>query len=239
MRLFALADLHLSSSGDKPMDVFGEVWANHARRMAAAWDHLVCDDDVVLLGGDLSWARSLAEAAPDLAWIGARPGTKVLLRGNHDSWWTSISRVRRALPPRCFALQHDALDLGPWIVLGARGWIPTDDPAATPADGPVFARELERLSRSIDDARRRFPDRGPRVALLHFPPWLAGREPSPVVPLLRDAGVAHCVYGHLHGEDHALAVTGEHGGIRFHFVAADAVGFAPSLVAVSDGESPQ
>src|SRR5438552_2202015 len=111
-RIFAIADLHLSSSGAKPMDVFGAPWVHHAERIARAWDAEVAPDDTVLLPGDLSWARNLDEARADLGWIAARPGAKVLLRGNHDSWWTSLVKVRRALPPRCLALQHDAIDLG-------------------------------------------------------------------------------------------------------------------------------
>lgn len=226
-RLYALGDLHLSTSGAKPMDVFGAAWAGHAGRMAASWDATVDPGDVVLLAGDLSWARDLDEARGDLAWIGARPGLKVLLRGNHDSWWGSLARVRAAVPAGCLALQNDAHDLGAWIVVGARGWTDPADPVATPEDAAVFQRELERLRLSIADADRRFGRSKPRVAMLHYPPWIVGRDPSAVVGVLSRAGVTDCVYGHLHGADHALAVTGPHGGIRYHLVAADAVGFAP------------
>ena len=226
-RLFALGDLHLSSTGDKPMDIFGELWVDHATRMAEAWDERVGDEDTVLLAGDLSWAKTLDQAAADLAWIGARPGKKLLLRGNHDSWWQSISRVRAALPPGCAALHNDAFRIGSWVVLGARGWISPDDPLSTAQDEKVFRRELERLRLSTRDADRRFGRDEPRVALMHYPPWIDGREPTPVVAVLREAGVRVCVYGHLHGEDHRLAVRGERSGIRFEFVAADAVGFAP------------
>ena len=107
-RIFAIADLHLSASGTKPMDVFGEVWKDHPARIAAAWDATVSAGDTLLLPGDLSWARDLVEARGDLAWIGARPGLKFLLRGNHDGWWGSVASVRRALPPGCYALQNDA-----------------------------------------------------------------------------------------------------------------------------------
>ncbi len=227
-RLFAIADLHLSSSGAKPMDVFGELWADHAARIAAAWDTGVGEDDVVLLGGDLSWARDLEEARADLAWIASRPGRKVLLRGNHDSWWSSISRVRRALPPGCEALQNDALAIDARaVVVGARGWTAPDDPESAPDDARIFRRELGRLERSLEDADRRFGRALPRVALLHYPPWLEGRPPTEVVDRLHRGGVAVCVYGHLHGDDHALARRGIHDGIRFVFAAADAVGFAP------------
>jgi len=226
-RIFALADLHLSLTGDKPMDVFGDLWRDHPRRMARAWDARVGDDDTVLLPGDLSWGRTIEDAAPDLAWIGDRPGRKVLLRGNHDGWWSSASKVRRALPERCEALHHDAIRVGDWIVVGARGWTAPGDPIATPADEIVFRRELGRLERSIEDADRRFDFELPRLAMVHFPPWLASREPTPVVDVLRRARVRLCVYGHLHGPDHQLAVHGDHEGIRFLFVAADAVDFSP------------
>jgi predicted phosphohydrolase len=231
-RVFALADLHLSSSGAKPMDVFGAAWAGHARAMAEAWDDRVEPGDVVLLPGDLSWAKDIEEARDDLAWIGARPGTKYLLRGNHDSWWKGAGQVRRALPPRCFALQNDAFDLSVAVLVGARGWTGPDDPLATPGDVPIFTRELERLRLSIADADRRFGRSAPRIAMLHFPPWLEGQPPTSVVPILREAEVRHCVYGHLHGADHARAVTGPRDGVTYHLVASDAIGFAPALVPI-------
>ena len=230
-RWFALADLHLSSSGDKPMDVFGDAWRNHASRMASAWDASVDRDDVVLCPGDLSWARTLEEAADDLAWIGARPGRKLLLRGNHDSWWGSLAKVRRALPAGCEALQNDAHDTGGFVVVGARGWTAPDDPAAQDGDGEIFARELQRLALSIADADRRFGRGAPRIAMVHYPPWIEGRPPTAVVPILKDGGVQVCAYGHLHGADHALGVTGERDGIRFVLAAADAIGFAPVRIA--------
>ena len=212
------------------MDVFGAAWKDHAQRMAFAWDAAVGAEDSVLLPGDLSWARDLEEARPDLAWIGARPGRKVLLRGNHDGWWTSIAKVRRALPPGCVALQNDAIDLGPVVLVGARGWTAPDDPMAAEGDAAIFLRELTRLRLSIDDADRRFGRIKPRWAMLHYPPWLQGRKPTEVVDVLRAGAVSSCVYGHLHGADHALGVQGERDGLRFRLVAADAIGFAPTLL---------
>jgi predicted phosphohydrolase len=234
-RIFALADLHLSLSGAKPMDVFGEPWTEHVPRMARNWDSIVGAEDTVLLAGDLSWARNLSEAAPDLAWIGARPGRKLLLRGNHDGWWSSQSRIRAVLPAACETLQNNAVRIGDWIVVGARGWIAPDDPLARPSDANVFRREIERLKLSLADAERSHASDLPRLAMTHFPPWLEGRQPTEVVGLLRQAGVRVCVYGHLHGADHRLAVQGERAGIRFHLVAADAVGFAPVEVGACHG----
>ena len=177
-RLFALADLHLSLSGDKPMDVFGPLWRDHARRMAESWDRLVAPEDTVLLPGDLSWARNLAEAAPDLEWIGHRPGHKLLLRGNHDGWWSSASRVRKVLPSGCELLQNDSHRVSDRVVLGARGWTAADDPAADEADAKVFRRELERLRQSVEHADRTFGRDLPRL-----PCFVAFLEPSRTAPL--------------------------------------------------------
>jgi predicted phosphohydrolase len=229
-KLFALADLHLSLSGEKPMDIFGELWRDHAGRMARQWDRTVEPEDTVLLPGDLSWARKLAEAAIDLEWIGARPGRKLLLKGNHDSWWSGIGSLRSVLPEGCEALHNDSHRVGDWVVVGARGWLSPDDPTATEQDRAIFRRELERLRLSIRDADRRHGRELPRLAMVHYPPWVEGYEPTAVVDALRKAGVRECVYGHLHGEDHRLAIAGNREGIRFHFVASDAVDFTPALV---------
>src|SRR5262245_14406602 len=237
-RLFAIADLHLSQSGRKPMDVFGETWHGHASRMAEAWDRTVDPEDTVLLPGDLSWAGSLEEAEPDLAWIGARPGRKILLRGNHDSWWGSRAKVERALPIGCRLLQNDAVALDTCVVVGTRGWTLPDDPLATSEDRRIFERELDRLRLSIEHANGRLDRSLPRVAMLHYPPWIEGRPPSAVVGLLAEASVGTCVYGHLHGEDHRLGVVGERDGIRFLLVASDAVGFVPVPVPVGVRLSP-
>ena len=227
IRLYAIADLHLSLSGAKPMDVFGPEWKDHVARIAQAWDRSVEAEDTVLLPGDLSWARDLDEAAADLAWIGARPGRKILLRGNHDSWWSSLSRVQRAMPEGCVPLQNHAVSDGERVIIGSRGWTSPDDPDAAPQDAAIFRREMERLKLSAADADRRFGRELPRVGMLHYPPWIEGRPPTPMVEILLDAGVHVCVFGHLHGRDHALAVTGEHHGMRFHLVSSDALGFAP------------
>jgi predicted phosphohydrolase len=230
-RLFALADLHLSLTGHKPMDRFGELWVDHAARMAEAWDRSVEPDDAVLLGGDLSWARDLEEATPDLAWIAARPGRKVLLRGNHDGWWRSVTRVRAALPDGLEPLQNNALRIGRHVIVGARGWTAPGDPFATPPDEKIFRRELQRLETSVAEADRLFGRDGPRVALMHYPPWIDPDHPSEVVQVLRRSGVALCLYGHFHGDDHRRAVNGVRDGIEYRFVAADAVGFEPVCVA--------
>ncbi len=208
--------------------IFGANWTDHPTRMAASWDARVHERDTVLLPGDLSWAGSLEDAFADLEWIHQRPGRKILLRGNHDMWWGSLAKLRKSLPESCTPLQNSAVLVGGQVVvLGARGWTSPDDPVAEPGDGKIFRRELERLKLSIADADRRFSRELPRVAMLHYPPWIRGRQPTRVVPLLLRAGVSTCLYGHLHGEDHRLGVVGRQDGIRYMLVAADAVNFAP------------
>lgn len=227
MRIFALADLHLSSSGEKPMDVFGEHWVDHARRMADAWDGVVEEGDVVLCPGDLSWATRLDEAAPDLAWIGARRGRKVLGKGNHDHWWSSITKVRAALPEGCSALQNDAVDLGPAVVAGARGWDVPGSEGFGDEDEKIYRRELGRLRRSLEEGYRLAEDR-PLISALHYPPFAPDGTPTGFTELLDEFAVEVCVYGHLHGpEAHATAVVGCVGGVRYHCVAADYVDFRP------------
>jgi predicted phosphohydrolase len=225
MKVFALADLHLGDAVDKPMDIFGPVWERHAERIESNWRARVGPDDWVLVPGDISWAMKLEEALPDLRFLDALPGRKVLLKGNHDYWWTSRAKVEAVLPPSLRLLQNDALDLGDGKgVVGARGWTPPDAPRATDQDRKIYERELGRLELSLKAAEGRFER---LVAMLHYPPLYAGLGETGFVRLLREAGVAACVYGHLHGADHRYAVSGERGGIRYTFVAADAVGFAP------------
>ena len=134
MRVFAISDLHLSGAVDKPMDIFGEEWENHAERIARNWDLEVGSSDLVLIPGDISWAMTLNEAKPDLSWIADRPGLKVMVRGNHDYWWSSISRVRAALEPGVYALQNDSIAFGHVVVCGTRGWVLRDNPDFTDHD---------------------------------------------------------------------------------------------------------
>ncbi len=230
MKLFALADTHLSFGRPKPMDVFGEVWRDHPARIAALWDAAVGPEDVVIVAGDVSWAHGAADVAPDLEFLAARPGRqKVLLRGNHDSWWPSAAKLKALLPPGFVALHNDALRLPEGVVLcGARGWnlpsMPWSDPEKDP---PLYHRELERLDLSLRAAAalRRPGDR--LVAVLHYPPLGPGDTDSAVLRKLEAAGVERAVYGHLHGADHEWAPRGRHGSVELVFCAVDFTGFAP------------
>ncbi len=226
MRLFAIADPHLSRAQPKPMDVFGGNWEGHPQAFFDRWRETVADEDLVLVPGDVSWAMRLEEALLDLEDIGALPGRKVLLRGNHDYWWPSISKLRRALPAGMYAVQNDALAVDGVVVAGTRGWVCPGSRGFTSEDEKVYRREVERLALSLQAARRlegRY-----RVVMLHFPPTNPRLEPSGFTELIGEYAPDALVFGHVHGEEPVLTSLD---GVAVHFVAADALGFRPKLIA--------
>lgn len=229
MRLFAISDLHLSLGVDKPMDIFGPHWEGHADRIREAWDAMVGPEDWVLVGGDTSWGLTLEQARPDLDWLGERPGRKVLIKGNHCTWWTSRRKVEAVLHPSIRLLQNDAVRLpDDTVVLGTRLWDPPGAPWADEHAQKVFRRELQRLELSIAAAEKLGGRR--RIALIHYPPRYADGRVTDAVPLLERAGVSICIYGHLHGKDIAHGFQGEAGGIRYYLVSCDAIDFRPIRV---------
>jgi predicted phosphohydrolase len=228
MAIFGISDLHLSFSTDKPMDVFGPHWRDHAARMAVAWDERVGPDDVVLCPGDLSWAMRLDEAEKDLSWIGARTGRlKVLGRGNHDYWWSAIGKVRAALPPSCVALQNDAVDVGDVVVCGSRLWSAPGGLDWSSADEKIYLREVSRLKLSLEIGKKLAGER-PLVVAIHYPPFTARGEATAFSELIEASGVSLCVYGHLHGKHaHRTAVEGDVRGVRYRLIACDKLEFRP------------
>ena len=242
MRLFAIGDTHLPSTRGKTMDRFG--WTGHPVPLAEAWDRTVTPEDAIIVAGDISWATKHAEVADDLAWLEARPGKKILLRGNHDYWWgDSAAKLRRLFEPyRSIAgfLQNSAATVGPYLVAGSRLWTTAEAPPMPggemgdePSDGELVEREARRLSLSLDDARKQLqanPALTPVVAV-HFPPLYANRKPTAFSELIEAFQPAVCVYGHLHGaEGIAAGFQGEHGGVRYVLASADAAGFRPVLL---------
>lgn len=220
MAVFAIADLHLPAR-QKPMDVFGAHWKDHFQRISADWTARVKPGDVVLLPGDLSWAMRLEEAAEDLDSIARLPGTKLLLRGNHDYWWSSIGRVRRALGEGMIAIQNDSVMIDGRLYAGSRGWtLPGAD--ATDDDRRIYERERLRLEMSLKHARGRDAN-APLTAMLHFPP-LTDDEPG-FSDILEAYGVCDCVYGHLHGAAIHGAVRGLRRGVCYHQVSCDGLDF--------------
>ena len=224
MRIFAIGDLHLPGSQSKPMDVFGAHWEGHFEKISADWRARVTDEDVVLLPGDLSWAMTMEEAAGDLQAICALPGKKLLLRGNHDYWWSSITRVRALLPAGNYALQNDACAIGDVVFAGSRGWTVPPAGSADSQDAKIYRREVMRLELSLRDAAARSQGR-PIVVMLHFPPFGEKKEDSGFTELLEAYHVRHCVYGHLHGEGLRSAFIGERKGVQYHLASCDGLGF--------------
>lgn len=226
MKVFAIGDLHLSETDDKPMGVFGPEWEGHDRKIIGNWRHVVGEDDIVLVVGDISWAMRLEDARADLATIGALPGRVVLLRGNHDYWWSAIGKVRAALPDRMWAIQNDCLVLDDVVFAGSRGWMIPDD-GSPEEDWKISRRELVRLEQSLTCARKEMRAGRRLVTALHYPPILADAAPTGFTKLLEDFGADVCAYGHLHGEGADDAVEGNVRGVTYRMVACDAIDFTP------------
>ncbi len=227
MRIFALGDLHLSFSSGKPMDVFGEHWKDHHEIVERHWRALVSGEDVVLVPGDVSWAMTMEDARPDLEWLAALPGRKILVKGNHDYWWSSMTRLVRFLPPGIIPLQYSAVKVGNLVVAGTRGWLsPLSEEYREERDGRIYRRELLRLEMALDAAAGLAGEDDDLLVMMHFPPVVSGR-PTDFFPLMVERGVRTCVYGHLHGQKWDRRVDGEMEGLRYVLVSADRLGFRP------------
>ena len=237
MSIFAIGDLHLPGGDKKPMDVFGAHWERHFERICADWQSRVKPEDIVLIPGDISWAMQLGDALNDLREIAKLPGTILLLRGNHDYWWSSLSQLRACLPENMHAVQNDAFDAGECVFCGTRGWtIPLGQNAAA-QDEKLYRREVLRLEMSLKDAARIANGR-PIFAMMHDPPLLpeTARQGTEVTRLLSEYGVKRCVYGHLHGQSVQRGFSGSYRGVRYDLVSCDALGFALKDVSLEAAE---
>jgi predicted phosphohydrolase len=248
MTIWAIADLHLSFGvPDKEMDVFGEKWKNHHEKIRANWLRLIKQEDLVLLPGDISWGLHPEEAVPDLEWIHALPGTKVMIRGNHDYWWTSLSKVERVLPSSIHVIQNNVFSFNDAVICGARMWDTPEylfGPYIEYIDNPkakkltevdmaeerekIFVRELGRLEMSLKMISK-IPDHQKKIkiAMTHYPPVGADLAPSRVSKLLEQYGVAACCFGHLHNVKEGSLPFGRARGVNYLFTAADYINFQP------------
>ncbi len=234
MRVFAIADLHLAYVTPKPMTVFGPQWAGHPEAIYTRWREVVRPGDVVLLPGDLSWAMRLNDALTDLARVAELPGTKVLLRGNHDYWWPGPSRLRAALPAGMLAVHNDAVRIaGPSgagvVVCGSRGWVTPGYEPLNAEDERLLAREAQRLTLSVEAAARMRQPGDHLLLMLHYPPASPPYLPNPLTRVIEAARPELVVYGHLHGVPPERSMR-HVGGIPAHLVAADGLKFTPKLL---------
>lgn len=226
MAIFAIGDLHLSHQQDKPMDVFGEGWENHTDKIRDNWNRVVGEDDLVIVAGDISWAMQLPEAMPDLEWLAALKGSKLLLRGNHDYWWSSISRLRAMLPGSLYALQNDHFSWDGRAICGTRGWLcPGEEGFDNEHDRKIYLREVQRLQLSLESANRELSPE--RIAAFHFPPFNRKGQPNAFTELLEEYRVDICVFGHIHDSGRDNIFQGERNGVFYRFVAADGIDFTP------------
>ena len=222
--LYAIGDLHLSFSNDKPMDVFGEVWQDHAQKLKRGFASLTAED-VTVLCGDLSWAMSLPEALEDFRFIDALPGKKIVLKGNHDYWWSTAAKAKKLFAENGIEtidiLHNNALPYGEYALCGTRGWF-YEEERGVEHDRKIMGREVMRLENSLRAAGER-----EKLVCLHYPPVYQKYECPEILELLERYGVKKCFYGHIHGKGVPAAFNGWRGGTQFRLVSADAVGFAP------------
>ena len=226
MALYAIGDTHLSFSANKPMDVFGGGWEGYVDKLSQGLGVLK-EEDTLVLCGDISWGMSLEEARADFAFLDALPGRKLILKGNHDYWWNTASKMSRFFAQEGFTtlniLHNNSYTYGPYALCGTRGWFYEEE-----QDGhneKVFNRELIRLEASLKAAGE-----GEKICFLHYPPIYRGYRCPEIIRLLEQYGVSRCYYGHLHGGSHRLAVEGRQGSVEYHLVSADFLRFQPQII---------
>ena len=231
MKIYAISDLHLSNSCDKPMDIFGGHWEGYTEKIISNWKQKVTDEDLVLIAGDISWAMKLEEAQADLNWIDKLPGKKIIIKGNHEYWWKSISAVREILPSSIMAIQNDAIKVGDYIICGTRGWtVPEKDKELEPEDLKIYKREVERLKLTLMSAKVLKGDSDLKIiAMMHFPPYNTDKEQSEFTKLFEEYGVETVVFGHLHGYVNCDLVSNING-VTYYFTSCDHIKNDPILL---------
>lgn len=224
MALYAIGDLHLSMGSDKPMDVFGERWANHTDKLREGFAALN-DEDVCVLCGDLSWAMGLDASAEDFRFIDALPGRKIVLKGNHDYWWSTASAAKRMFERNGIysieILYNNAFFYRNYAICGTRGWFYEEETGAE-HDKKIMRREIMRLEASLKAGGEQ-----EKLVFLHYPPIFQRYRCQEILDLLREYRVSLCCYGHIHGKGCVSAFNGLREGTEFRLVSADFVNFSP------------
>lgn len=224
MALYAIGDLHLCLSAPKPMDIFGGAWVGYMDKLKCGIS-AISDEDTTVLLGDLSWALDLDSALADFSWIDSIPGQKIILKGNHDYWWSTASKFYKFCADNGFSnqwiLNNNHYVYDGWAICGTRGWFFEEERSGS-HDEKVFKRELLRLETSLKAAGDL-----PKMVFLHYPPMYKGYVCEEIIELLHKYGVRRCFYGHLHGQSHGLALEGQWDGIEYRLLSADKLDFQP------------
>lgn len=236
MAIYAISDLHLALSVDKPMDIFGTRWQGYMEKLKTEWEQTVSEDDYVVIPGDVSWATYTGDSVADFRFIDALPGRKIISKGNHDYWWTTLSKLNLFLAENNFSsiqfMHNNSFRIDNAVLCGTRGWNCPGDDGFGAEDMKIYKRELQRLELSLKSAAVQRDcaldeNSAPLVAALHFPPFNSKKEPGEFVDILVRYHVDICIYGHLHGEGAKNAVQGIVKGVDFRMVSADYLGFKP------------
>lgn len=226
MKIFAISDLHLSGKADKPMNVFGAGWEGHFEKIKADWESKVSDEDVVLIGGDTSWGMYLNEGAYDLQSLAPLKGKKIFVRGNHDYWWHTISKVRASAPDGTFSfLQNDCVKTGNLIVAGSRGWVCPGCADYTEHDNALYMREAERFRLAFAAVNKVKGEEDRLFVLMHYPPMNAKKEDSLFTRLFEENGVEKVIFGHIHGSTY-FPLKSEKNGIEYLLASCDKTHFS-------------
>ena len=223
MNVYSISDLHLSINSNKPMDIFGPVWENSFEKIVEDWNKKIKDDDVVLLCGDLSWAMRLEDAQEDIKLLDSLKGKKILLKGNHDFWWQSITALRNILPKNFYAIQNDAVKIENFIFCGTRGWLIPEGKQNTEENKRIFHREVERLKLSLNAMQNLRSEGDIVICLMHYPPFNVLEEDNEMTNLLEKFGVNCVAYGHLHGNRNGYKFKTTKKNIEYFLTSCDLV----------------
>ena len=225
MAIYVIADLHLSFSQDKPMSIFGENWEGHSKKIKNNWISKVKPEDTVVLPGDFSWAMYLQDTYKDFEYLNSLPGKKLLLKGNHDYWWTTVTNMRNFLEENKFKnidfIYNNSYLVENKILTGTRGWNLLD----TENSSKMIKRESIRLQLAIEDGIKKYGDDKEIIVFMHYPPISNTNKKSEFLKILKQYDIKRCYYGHLHGKSHQDAVEGIVDGIEFKLVSADYLNF--------------
>lgn len=225
MALYAISDLHLALNIDKPMDIFGQKWEKHHEKIKENWLEIVKEEDTVLIAGDISWSMIAQESKMDLEWIHNLPGRKILIRGNHDYWWGSITKLNAMYDDMDF-IQNNFFVYEDWAICGTRGWIVEGtERKFTDHDKKIFEREKIRLNLSIEEAKKAGYEK--IIVMIHYPPTSETLKNSDFTEMFREYGVSKVVYGHLHNAKAEWILNGVRDDIEYILTSCDFIDFKP------------